>query len=79
MQSFFIKTILIFILVIHAFGDHNSTKQEDLKEKVLFQGKEYYEKKLQEKEPAKKGKDIKVYKKSDGSIDTFKTYRYNQE
>ncbi|NCB55236.1 MAG: hypothetical protein EOM49_09955 [Epsilonproteobacteria bacterium] len=53
-------------------------EEDDIKKKVLFQGKEYYEKHLMQKnEEQEKNqntfKDKKIYKKEDGTIDTFKT------
>lgn len=64
----------LLIAAVHA--EQNSSKKPDIKEKALFKGKEYYDKRLQKKfqKEANKTKEIKVYKRKDGSIDTFKTY-----
>lgn len=75
--------IVLFVLLIGAissFAEHNSSvKQRDIKERILFKGRDYYDKQLQEREPVKKTKDIKLYKRNDGSIDTFRTYNNNKD
>lgn len=76
------------ILLLICFGasvsllalETNSTKQkkEDIKEKALFKGKTYYDERLKKQLAAKDAnrsqKPVKVYKRKDGSIDSFKTY-----
>lgn len=78
------KTIIVFSLffvgTINSFAEHNSSvKQGDIKERILFKGRYYYDKQLQEREPVKKTKDIKLYRRDDGSIDTFRTYNNNKD
>jgi len=65
----------LLVAAVHA-EQNNTTKKADIKEKALFKGKEYYDKRLQKKfeKDGNKTKEIKVYKRKDGSIDTFKTY-----
>ncbi len=69
-------------------GDTNATaaeasKKEDIKEKVLFKGKDYYDKRLQKKYEKKQesnsSHNIKVYKRKDGSIDSWKTYNESKK
>lgn len=80
MKKITIAIIIFFLGTVFSFAEHNnSVKKEDIKERVLFKGKPYYEKQLQEREPIKKTKDIKLYKREDGSIDTFRTYNNNKE
>lgn len=75
-----IVSIVFFVGTVSVFAEHNnSVRTQDIKERVLFQGKYYYDKQLQAREPVKKTKDIKLYKKDDGTIDTFRTYNNNKE
>jgi anaerobic C4-dicarboxylate transporter len=50
-------------------------KSPDVKEKVLYMNKKHYDKSLQKNyEKSKKNKkEMKIYKRADGSIDTFRT------
>jgi hypothetical protein len=58
--------------------ENSSIRKEDIKQKALFKGKEYYDnrlhKKFEKNQAAKKEKDMKVYKRKDGTIDSWKTY-----
>jgi hypothetical protein len=60
--------------------ESNTTKQkkEDIKEKALFKGRAYYDerlkKQLAKKDANRSQKPVKIYKRKDGSIDSFKTY-----
>lgn len=80
------KFFLIFsILLIYGHADINSTIQEkDIKAKILFEGKDAYDERLQQKIEKKDlikmtPQEKKVYKKQDGSIDTFKTLSNTKE
>ncbi|MBV5277650.1 MAG: hypothetical protein J0647_01125 [Campylobacteraceae bacterium] len=80
MKKILIVFIIFFMGSIIVLAENNSSvKKEDIKEKILFQGRDYYNKKLQEREPTKKAKDIKLYRREDGSIDTFRTHNNNKE
>ena len=80
MKKILIAFIIFFMGSVVVLAKNNSSvKKEDIKERVLFKGRDHYDKQLQEREPVKKIKDIKLYKKEDGSIDTFKTYNKNKE
>lgn len=84
------KLVLLFVasLAFGAFhGDANATakraKKEDIKEKVLFKGKVYYYKRLQKeyekKQESNSSHNVKVYKRKDGSIDTWKTFSESEK
>lgn len=79
MKKALIGCLLVSILSLHGYADTNSTvKKKDIKEKILFEGKDSYDQRLQQKvdkkDPAKKTlQEKKIYKKQDGSIDTYKT------
>lgn len=56
--------------------------KENITGKILFKGREHYDKRLQKKVDKKKreaernsSKEIKVYKRQDGSVDSFQTIR----
>ncbi len=74
-----LKTIFfvaIFGIVVNVQAvDKDMKKSSDLKEKVLFFNKNSYDKSLQKRydKNQKNKKEMKIYKRSDGSIDTFKT------
>jgi hypothetical protein len=55
--------------------DKDLKKSSDLKEKVLFMNKSSYDKEMKKRydKSQKNKKEMKIYKRSDGSIDTFKT------
>ena len=80
------KFFLVFsILLIYGQADTNSTLQKkDIKAKIIFEGKDAYDERLQQKIEKKElakttSKEKKVYKKQDGSIDTFKTLSNTKE
>lgn len=72
----------ILVAAIHT-EQNGSIKKEDIKQKALFKGKDYYDKRLQKQfeknQAAKKEKDMKVYKRKDGSIDSWKTYNESRD
>lgn len=71
------------ILIAFVFGalinvnavEKDLEKSSDVKEKVLYMNKKHYDKSLQEnyKKSQKNEKEMKIYKRKDGSIDTFRT------
>lgn len=73
--------IIILLLVAGNFhfalaGDNNSTKKgQNIREKALFMNKDHYQKILKKSDEDKKKqkKEMKIYKRKDGSIDTLKT------
>ncbi|HEX5329067.1 hypothetical protein [Sulfuricurvum sp.] len=72
--------ILLFMVYSCLFAgsvDNNSTKKKSsLKEKALFVNKKHYDEHLAknaEQEKMKKKKELKIYKRKDGTIDTLKT------
>ena len=83
------KVLAVFVFLsifsIGGYAETNSTvQQKDIKAKILFEGKDAYDERLQQKiekkELAKKtAQEKKVYKKQDGSIDTFKTFTTTKE
>lgn len=74
-----LKNILItFVLgtLINVFAvEKDLKKTPDVKEKVLYMNKKHYDKMLQKnyEKSQKNKKEIKIYKRKDGSIDTFRT------
>ena len=87
MVSFMRFIILCISVITFGYAQSNpSSKQEeeDVKKKLLFKGKESYEKHLQKRNEEhenapKPPKENKIYKKSDDSIDTFKTFNSTKE
>ncbi len=85
MKKVLIVFLFLSILGISGYADTNSTvQQKDIKAKILFKGKDAYDERLQQKiekkELAKKtAHEKRVYKKQDGSIDTFKTFTTTKE
>lgn len=68
--------IVVFGAVINVGAvEKDLKKSPDVKEKVLYMNKKHYDKALQKNyEISKKNKkEMKVYKRSDGSVDTFRT------
>jgi hypothetical protein len=71
--------IIILLLVAGNFhfalaGDNNSTKKgQNIREKALFMNKDHYQKILKKSDKNKNKKEMKIYKRKDGSIDTLKT------
>ena len=73
----------IFILLLVSSGfllafypENNSTKKnQDIKEKALFLNQDHYQKILKkvDEDKKKQKKEMKIYKRKDGSIDTLKT------
>ena len=85
MKKVLIVFLFLSILGVSGYADTNSTvQQKDIKAKILFKGKDAYDERLQhkieKKDLAKKTpQEKKVYKKQDGSIDTFKTFTTTKE
>lgn len=80
------KFFLVFsILLLYGHAETNSSAQEkDIKAKILFEGKDAYDERMQQKIEKKEilkttSQEKKVYKKHDGSIDTFKTFSTTKE
>jgi hypothetical protein len=73
------KIIIAFLLAysyeLAAGTDNNSTQEaENIRQKALFVNKEHYQKILKQPDQnKKKKKEMKIYKRKDGSIDTLKT------
>lgn len=83
----FRRFFILFFIVVCGYAQANqlsSQEEEDIKKKLLFKGKTYYEKHLSQKNEEnentqKSQKETKVYKRQDGSIDTFKTFNKTKE
>ncbi len=74
-----VKNIL-FALVFGALMNVCAVEKElkkspDVKEKVLYMNKKHYDKRLQKnyEKSQNNPKEMKIYKRKDGSIDTFRT------
>lgn len=73
--------IVILLLVAGSYSlalasDKNSTKKgQNIREKALFLNKDHYQKILKKtsEDKSKNKKEMKIYKRKDGSIDTLKT------
>ncbi len=85
MKKVLIVFLFLSILGVSGYAETNSTvEQKDIKAKILFKGKDAYDERLQQKiekkDLAKKTvQEKRVYKKQDGSIDTFKTFTTTKE
>lgn len=84
MRRAIILSLSSCMLVASAQVEQNSsTRKEDIKQKALFKGKDYYDKRLHQQfeknQAAKREKDVKVYKRKDGSVDSWKTYNESRD
>ncbi|MDO9304768.1 MAG: hypothetical protein Q7T77_05535 [Sulfuricurvum sp.] len=74
------KIVFLFLVAsscLLAIGsDNNATKKgQNIREKALFMNKDHYQKILKkvDEDKKKRKKEMKIYKRKDGSIDTLKT------
>lgn len=83
-MRFIILSISVISIGYAQSNPSSKQEEEDVKKKLLFKGKESYEKHLQKKNEehenvSKSQKENKIYKRPDGSIDTFKTFKNTKE
>jgi hypothetical protein len=75
LKNILFLAILGALVNMQAIIDKDLKKSSDLKEKVLFMNKSSYDQEMKKRydKSQKNKKEMKIYKRSDGSIDTFKT------
>jgi hypothetical protein len=72
----YVCLMIMLALSVQSFAAEKSEKKTpNLKEKVLYVNKPHYDKMLEKKykKNSKKNEPMKIYRRKDGSIDTFKT------
>lgn len=68
-------TVILGALINICAVEKDLKKSSDVKEKVLYMNKKHYDKALKKnyEKSQKNKKEMKIYKRTDGSIDTFRT------